>query len=510
MNFELAEDALQSVVRLPASPAAWQRLCRLVDATDPQQKAVLAQQIEALVLTDNNANWLRFSALAYLTRNADYFVKQSAFATAGMPADVLMTFIGLVWYHALVRLPTRQQFVDLLQQITAVQLQRHVAQALPVMRKALPAVGAKLRIAIYTPQIVSPQHGGTLFTLNLLSVLAKLGMECQAFAAQEVDIPLENTFRGGSEHLVAPVTEPDSLKLGTEGSMLAMMSNSEFSLDYRFVQVQHVLAAYNPDLVIFVGFYSPMIHNLYCAYPVISLSVHALPPLVPADIWLSADPQGDTKMWNDLPAPQLQHYPFRFWPADPVVPVARSQLQIADTATVLITSGYRLAHEMPLTWLRKVQALVVANEKMHFLLVGLTPEQHPEGLLTHPRIHRIEPQTRLEAWLLLSDIYLNPPRTGGGGSVAMAMEQGLPVLTMSGGDGSDKVRSLAVTSMDAYFDLLEVWVSDAPQRQQAGQQLKHEFHARLDISSAQASDGLQQACRAAIASFNLRREKHNV
>jgi hypothetical protein len=294
------------------------------------------------------------------------------------------------------------------------------------------------------------------------------------------------------------------LVLNVENSVQMKLANGKFSLRFRFEQMLAAIQAYQPDLVIFVGFMSPLVYRLYEDYPVLGLSLHALPPIAPVDVWLSADPHGNAALWQDLPVPQLVHYPYRFWPKGPPVPVDRALLQIPKSAVVLITAGYRLDTEMPLPWRSRMLAFMETHQNVHWLLLGVAKETALEGLPVHARIHSLAPQLGLPAWFAACDVYVNPPRVGGGGTVAMAMEQGLAVLTMAGADGGDKVGAWAVATEEAYFEQLSTWVCNAAARQQAGAALKAQFHARLDVSSTPAQDGLMQACHAAIASFNQR------
>ena len=153
-------------------------------------------------------------------------------------------------------------------------------------------------------------------------------------------------------------------------------------------------------------------------------------------------------------------------------------------------------------------AFLEAHQDVHWLLIGV-PEgwQHgwqQSGLSVHARIHGITKQLALETWLAACDIYINPPRIGGGATVAMAMEQGLAVLSLANSDGGDKLGRWAAASVDAYFDQLSDWVGDSTLRQQVGAALKARFDERLDVSSTQAQNGLIDACRAAMAAFNLR------
>lgn len=508
MKSYLARDAFESVKLLPTSAPLWQRLCSLAGSMEDGLKAELIDHITSLVFISNDANWLRSSALAYLTRNPVWFDQQAALANAETPPDAIMTLLGLAWYHAMARASGSPAFVQSLQGINAPRLQRLVAKRLPIPKVNRPvddvSANASLRFAIYTPQVIGTAHGGTTFTLNMMSILSRLGLTCQTFAAQEASIPDANSHSGGIEFLGQVAVETESLVLNVPGTTQIIVPNTELSLRCRYEQVLAAIHDFKPDVVIFVGFMSPLAYRLYESYPMVGLSIHALPPIAPVDVWLSADATADSSFWPDLPAPQLAHYPFRFWPKGKAAPVDRAALQVPASAVVLITTGNRLDTEMPQPWLDKMVALMDAHQNVHWLQVGMPQGWKHAGLPVHTRIHGIAQQDVLEAWLAASDIYVNPPRVGGGATVAMAMEQGLAVLTLAGSDGGDKVGTWAASSMDAYFAQLSNWVGEAATRQQVGQALHARFHERLDVSGTPAQDKLMQACQAAIASFNAR------
>ena len=229
-----------------------------------------------------------------------------------------------------------------------------------------------------------------------------------------------------------------------------------------------------------------------------------MPPIAPVDVWLSADPKGDAAPWPDLPTPQLAHYPFRFWPKANALPVDRKQWQIPASSVILITTGSRLDTEMPAWWVDRMLVFLEAHKDVHWLLVGIPEGWQHSSLSVHSRVLGITKQLMLETWLAACDIYVNPPRLGGGATVAMAMEQGLAVLSLAGSDGGDKLGPWAAASVDTYFDQLSDWVGNSTLRQQVGIALKARFDERLDVSSTNAQNGLIEACRAAMASFNLR------
>lgn len=510
LRHQLACDTLESVKLAPTSPVLWQRLSALVNALEVAEQSALINQIVTLSCETSQAQWLRCSALAYLTRDPDWLIRQAALADDATAPDAVMTLLCLAWHHALARTSGRSAFVQLLRDIDAPRLQRLLAARLPGPDSPRPATpGRRLRVAIYTPQVANSRHGGTTFTLNAMSVLARQDVELRTFTAQEATIPDTGSYHGGAESVIQSPVELESLTLNAPGTVQIILPNGEFSLRLRLEQMARAIHAYAPDLVIFVGLMSPLAFRLYAHYPVVGLSVHALPPAVPVDVWLSAQPQGDLLRWPDLPTPHAAHFPFRFWPAGKVTPVDRLSVGLPATAVVLVTVGFRLDTEIAPPWSEQMLAFVAAHAEVHWLLVGVPAGTAPAALPPHPRIQMVPAQLRLETWLAACDIYVNPPRMGGGGAVAMAMEQGLPVASFAGSDGGDKAGTWAVASDEHYFKQLDAWVTDPVTRRQAGDAMQQQFMTELDLSSEQAAAGLMHACHLAIESFNQRMEARN-
>ncbi len=500
LNYHLACDAFESVKLNPTSSPLWERLCVLANLVAPDQKSTLMDAIVALPGLSREEHWLRCGALVFLTRDPAWLTQQAALADTHTSIDAMGAFLGLTWYHGLARVPDRKVFIALFKDIQAPRLQRLVAQKLPEIKGVRRVAGSPLRVAIYTPQVVNEHHGGTHYTLTVMSLAAQLGWDCQAFSAQEAMVPEANCERGGPETFTPLQVEHGSLALQGAGNVPLVLANGEFSLRFRLAQMLRAIDDFAPDLVMFVGFVSPLVYRLHAHYPVLGLSLHAMPPLVPVDVWLSADAQGPAEVWPDLPAPEVAHFPYRFWPKGQMNPANLDALHIPHSAVVLVTTGHRLDTEMPAPWCDQVLAFMAAHPEVHWLLIGPVPAE----LAAQPRVHAMAPTQGLAAWLAACDVYVNPPRVGGGASVAMAMEQGLPVLTLGDCDAADKVGSWALDTQDAYFEQLTTWVGDATARQQAGLAQQALFHSRLDVSSVKAREGLQRASQRAIELFTQR------
>jgi hypothetical protein len=509
MTSELARDALESIKLLPTSSLLWQRLSALIDALESRERQALIADVASMSFEGTDATWLKYSALAYLTRDPAWLTQQAAIADRNTAPDAIMTLLALAWHHALARTAGQVRFKQLLCEIAAPRLQRLVIDNLPASNNARRDGGSPLRVAIYTPQVINSRHGGTTLTLNIMSLLARQGFDLQAFAAQETTIPVGSSYCGGVDFVTPLPVATASLSLHVSANVQMILPNTEFSLGWRFGQLLKAIHAYAPDVVVFVGFMSPLVYRLYEHYPVVGLSIHAMQPIAPVDVWLSANAQADEKPLPDLPTPRVADYPFRFWPKGKAVPIDRASIQLPASAVVLGTAGYRLDIEITPQWYEPMLAFIEAHSEVYWLLIGIPEGQASTCLPQHPRIRSVAPQQTLEAWLAACDIYVTPPRVGGGGSVAIAMEQALPVVAFAGTDGGDKAGPWAVSTMDAYMNRLSTWVNDGAARREDGETLRVQFHARLDISTQQAQTGLIEGCHTAIESFNQRMGKIN-
>ena len=452
------------------------------------------------------SEWLRCSALASLTGDGKWLARQAGLAAAIHSPDAIMTLLNLAWLHGLSRGGSRDGLLQLMRDIDAPRLQGLLAARLPAGTAAkVRPPGRPLRVAVYTPQVQGKLHGGTSFALNVMNVLTQSGIAFRAFSAQEASIPGSIGYVGGSEVLAGFDVNQESLKLDVPGSVELVLPDTQFSLRRRFELMLEAIDEYAPDLVIFVGFMSPVVYRLYERYPVVGLSVHSIAPTVPVDVWLaSEDAVAAGNYWPTLPVPRVAPFPYRFWPRGKASPLPRESAGLPVDGTLLVSAGFRLHAEIGGAWCGRMLALLDANPNLHWLLIGVADGVVREALPRHPRILLAKPHTKLERWLASCDIYVNPPRVGGGASVAIAMEQGVPVVTHAGTDGGDKLSGMSHTGDEAYFAQLESWIGEPGKRRAAGQEQRRHFLANHDISSELAAAGLRQALESALESFAQR------
>ncbi len=484
-KLDMAGDLLSLVRSHPADSFFWRNLSTVVRTLVGTEREQVRQAIESLPVDGARAQWLKYSALFDVTRDWDWATRQAALIDR-VQTDAVMEFALLAHMRALTMADSHAEFGSML-------ARAGVGRAMTMLAGRFADVSgpgdatdrAGRRVAIYTPQAVSGRHAPTAMALSMVELVCALGHECRLFAGQEMSIPFINGLSGSNDILVDPGLDMASLKIRSTMPVRVTIADSTRILERRLPDLCLAIDAYRPDLILFVGFFSPVIAKLQGKYPIVGLSTHAVAPLVPVDIWLSADdPAGDDAALS---------FPYRFQSKGPVAADARLRAGLPDGAILIATTGHRLDREMSPAWVAQMLALLDREPDVHWVLVGLLPGQKLTAIPDHPRIHLHPQVAHLERWLAAADIYANPPRLGGGASVAMAMEQGLAVAALAGNDGGDKLGPFAAADEGHYFAALSDWVRTPSARVAMGAEMKRRFAGRLDISGEAARNGLATA-----------------
>jgi glycosyltransferase involved in cell wall biosynthesis len=166
-------------------------------------------------------------------------------------------------------------------------------------------------------------------------------------------------------------------------------------------------------------------------------------------------------------------------------PVTRADFGLDNGTVIWITAGFRLEHEIKGDWASRLLQLMSRHPNVVWLLVG-GEGKLPEALQSSPpgRVRAVATRDDLPGILRCSDIYVNPPRMGGGFSVAEAMAEGLPVTSLTGSDGGDKVGDLALPDIDAYMERLAALTENPLLRKEAGDELRARFAECFDLEAS--------------------------
>jgi glycosyltransferase involved in cell wall biosynthesis len=142
------------------------------------------------------------------------------------------------------------------------------------------------------------------------------------------------------------------------------------------------------------------------------------------------------------------------------------------------------------------------HPQLKWVLVGGAGTLPPALTSANPeQLRLLAHRTDLPSLLRCCDLYVNPPRLGGGLSVGEAMAEGLPVLALAGGDAGSKLAGMAQDNEAAYFDELEALLASPERRAHMGAAMQH-FGRELDLANSGPS--LMQACLLAQQRFRER------
>lgn len=146
--------------------------------------------------------------------------------------------------------------------------------------------------------------------------------------------------------------------------------------------------------------------------------------------------------------------------AEPKKHIKRSDYSIGQNDFVMVTVGNRLDAEMDEEFIDYIVKFIMKNDDVRWVIVGprhINYLQTKYDFLLDDKIIKIQYEDDLPALYRICDVYLNPRRKGGGISIAMAMNEELPVvLTMDSTDGVYYVGigNAVNNSMEDYLELL--------------------------------------------------------
>lgn len=509
-------DAVDQIVLQPDAAPRWHVLAEAY-ATMPSADARAAITADVLARTpaDGLAGFLRATLLAVF--DPAYLAQAGALLAAIAPYDAarLMAYANYQWGSAIAGQAGHAAFQSLLQAARLPDLLQLAGRRLAddpaaAVRPAPRAVTALRKVALLAPFIGNANHPPTEMALQQATLLHALGVEVRLFSCQELLQPQTGQHLGNNGRALIAPPDPAALGARLPAGVNAWISDAQLSLTARWRQMLALLRDYDPDLVMFVGLYSPLLQPLYEARPVLALCVHAVAPMAPADVWLAADAQlagRAGQAWGDaLPPAWGHHHPFRVQLKPEPAPLARAELGLQDDSLVLVSVGARLATEIDGAWARRMLDVLERHPRAVWLLAGGAGAVPAALQAAAPgRIRTLAHRDDLRAVLRCCDIYVNPPRVGGGLSAAEAMAEGLPVLALAGADAGSKLGALAQPDDEAYFAALDALLADAALRHATGAALRRHFADTLDL--AQSAPSLRAACELALERYQLRRQQ---
>ncbi|MFZ6771808.1 glycosyltransferase [Undibacterium sp. SXout7W] len=512
-QWSLLIDVIDRTCSNPSGSHCWLELSQRLSAISDE--SVLQKILQSLVksIPDQGISGFYLATLLDLFTHDRIFLKRARALLKTMTpfdADRMSAFFNVAVQRALMCSGRRQNFKDFLEDVGLVELSqdiaRHLEKQIVINIEPRPVSHIK-KIAIVAPQLRSMIHPPTQMALHQAELLSRNGVETRLFSCQEgVGPGFDHLYgTGASEKTFQVDLQPWLTSVGA--GVTVHLGDQRFSLMRRWLDILKEITLFAPDLILFVGLHSGLLSSLYKKYPILGLGTNSVPPMVPTDVWLSSDKKLsglDSSTWGDVfPASLAWYHPYRIQRKTMSARLTRSELGIDDHKLVLISLGSHLDSAIQGLWAKKMCQLINEHADVVWLMIG-GAGRFPVALqgIQESRLQLMPYTIQVQAFMMASDIYVNPPIMGGGFSVAEAMQIGLPVVSFADSDGGDKVGDMAVTDMDSYFGLLRKLISDRPLRAEMGTQLQRQFTQQLDLDHSDAS--LLRACAITAQRYNQR------
>lgn len=509
-------DALDRAIASPHASHNWLALRSAIGSSWPESvRAHVLQRLANEIAPHPLPQFYRAMLLDILTGDPRWLAEAAALLSAILPHDPdrLSAFFGIAWQRALVHANDLSAYSARLIEIglprIASLLDTTMATALAARAPAPEAENptrSVQRLAVLAPVLLSPAHPPTRMVLDVVEVLGSLGIATGLFSANDAQVPDGVHLLGNGITFTNGSTDLDAWLRTARVPVTVHSCDPAYSVRRRCQDLLPAMAAFNPDAVLFVGLYSPMASLAGQYWPLLGLGTNSAPPMVRTQVWLTArmaHHRQRAATWGGALADQLAYYyPYRCR-GNPARRAARGRQTISTTVR-LISVGNVLPSRIEGAWGQRMVQLLHQHPQLRWHLVG-GKGMVPDCLaaLAPGQVHATAHVDDLAPHWHESDIFINPPGSGGGMAVAEAMDAGLPVVSFVDTDGGDKVGADAIASMDEYVALCRALIADPALRRALGSRLAQRFDEQIDL--AQAGPPLREALALALHAFHARR-----
>jgi hypothetical protein len=497
INAAVLGDRMRLALALPERVSSWHWLYHgLATATEPMRQPVLAAlrrkrptsalgALHAATLLDSFA-----LDLSELARGAN------AVVDGALPLDAGQALLGTALARCLRECTSGEALMDGFRASGSLRVSAYIGEALDAEARrvaaaaaagstapAPPAAGrasSARRVAVVAPSLSTGYHAPTTMALAHACALVDAGNEVEVYAPQESLMPHMDDWLGTPREMSLSELDTRLWPVPASGSYRLRLPNRALSMHRRWTTVLGAVQSFAPHAVLFVGAMSPLLWPLQRRWPTVGLGTNAVPPLGPLDLWLAPDDLART--WGvPLGTPMQRVHTQRLYMQTSVGRFDTDSLPAPTDAVLWLTSSSRATGELRADWCAQVVAALQRHPSAHWVIVraGAALPAHLDT--HHPRIHVLGFQSDLGALMRACSVYLNPPRVGGGQTVAMAMAHGLPVVALNGGDGGDKVGDAGCANLPGCFELLDRWTRDPRERTAAAEAQRQRFETRFDV-----------------------------
>lgn len=349
----------------------------------------------------------------------------------------------------------------------------------------------KNRVVIVTKQILAIKHAPTRIVLEQCYTLIKeLGMEVFLVVSPTSDLNNQEIlwYNMANESCIDQfdgnyIVTYDANKVYVRQEEL----NDDFVIIYKNVPIhgkqikfensrtedlKHIIDRIydlNPMFVYDMGSINPISDACNCFTTVVSMHMAYGNPVSDASILLTLLEKG--KQDGEISkSAVMEGYnqiilkdKFIFPIDNPSNPFNRSDYKINENAFVIALVGNRLQKELTDKFKAVLKQIMKHNQNINLMIIGDFPEYISffQDQTFDQRIYYMGYQDELADVIVMADLFLNPPRRGGGTSALISLMAGVPVLTLADGDVAGNVGpQFTAANYDELIEILELYYSD--------------------------------------------------
>ncbi|CAO3432602.1 glycosyltransferase [Azospirillum doebereinerae] len=346
------------------------------------------------------------------------------------------------------------------------------------LRRAQPR-GAVRKVALVTNQMLGQGHQPTVDAFDYARRLQDdHGCEVVIVNPNAMAIAGENGFVPEYSYNVTEEYDGEQT-IGAFGARVRMLSFPQKHFDEEKLHaIVDAVEGFDPDVILSFGASNVVADLFGRTRPVVCLPTSSgLPPSL-ARLLLGYGPEDNAAGWPDDARERFRPFSFGWTLPEGGAPLARGDFGLDDGGPVFAVVGNRLDQEAGPDFLARIDALLDRLASARVAFAGTT-ETLPERLATLRNAERVDSLGHvgdIRAFYRVVTAYLNPPRQGGGGSAAFALAEGLPVVTLAGGDVAGVAGAgFTVADETAFIDRAAALAEDAAFRARQSTEAKARF-----------------------------------
>lgn len=300
----------------------------------------------------------------------------------------------------------------------------------------------KKSIAFVTDQLLSLNHSPTKLMLDYAKNFKKYHPE------YKIKIFVEDNFINNPKENILPYFYSSVESTKCMDMHKKHLNNEDIDIYYsnvgkskleRTKDIIQQIKTYNPDVIITTSKISISNEILYDYYPIIYMPVGGDYFINRAHVYLHGDRQivlENNKKYKCLNSNNIYQFTPGVEFGEAVKEINPSDYDINKNEFIMVTVGNRLDAELnsDKAFVDAICQLLMDNDNIRWIIIGRAQLSYISSRyneLLGNKIIRISYEEDLLALYKICDIYINPDRSGGGISMAMAMNEGLPVITLA-------------------------------------------------------------------------------